>query len=174
MSRLRSALLLGGTVLLMSYISAPAAPTPAPARASETEMRAIDATAPVASNATQETAKLRARLAVVPEKPIPQRDPFSFGTTSRVPKRATVAPEPEPVVPSLSIEVAPPPPLVWPKLVALLTDNGKITAVLGVGDAVEVLKAGEMAGGFLVREITSTSIELVHVATSVTTRLTLR
>ena len=183
MSRLRSALLLGGTVLLMSYISAPAAPTPAPPRASETEMRAIDAMAPLADTATQETARLtdtqetarlRARLAVVPEKPIPQRDPFTFGTTPRVPKRATVAPEPEPVVPSLSIEVAPPPPLVWPKLVALLTDNGKITAVLGVGDAVEMLKAGETAGGFLVREITSTSIEVVHVATSVATRLTLR
>jgi hypothetical protein len=72
------------------------------------------------------------------------------------------------------IDVAPPPPLVWPKLVALLTDNGKVTAVLGVGDSVEVLKAGETAGGFLVREITSSSIELVHVATSVATRLTLR
>jgi hypothetical protein len=172
MSRLRSALLLGGTVLLMSYISAPAAPTPAPARATETEMRAIDAMAPVVDDATQEAARLRARLAVVPEKPAPQRDPFSFGTTSRVPKRATVSPEPEPA--SRSIEVAPPPPLVWPKLVALLTDNGKITAVIGVGDVVEILKAGETAGGFLVREITSTSIEVVHVATSDTTRLTLR
>lgn len=172
MTRVRSALLLGGTVLLMSYISAPAAPTPAPARASETEMRAIDATAPVADDATQETAKLRARLAVVPEKPVTQRDPFSFGTAPRVPKRATTAPEPG--TPPLAAEVAPPPPLVWPKLVALLTDNGKITAVIGVGDSVEMLKAGDSAGGFLVREITSTSIEVVHVATSVTTRLTLR
>ena len=171
MSRLRSALLLGGTVLLMSYISAPAAPTPAPARATETEMRAIDAMAPVAEAATQEAARLRARLAVVPEKPVTQRDPFSFGTTPRVPKRVIAAPEPEPVV---SDAAPPPPPLVWPKLVALLTDNGKITAVIGVGDAVEMLKAGETAGGFLVREITSTSIEVVHVATSVATRLTLR
>ena len=170
MTRLKSAVLLGGTVLLMSYISAPAAPTPAPRRATETEMRAIDAMAPVIDDATQETARLRARLAVVPEKPVTQRDPFSFGTTSRVPKRATAAPEPEPVVP----DVPPPPPLVWPKLVALLTDNGKITAVIGVGDAVEILKAGESAGGFLVREITSTSIEVVHVATAVTTRVTLR
>lgn len=169
MSRLRSLLLLGGTVLVMSYISAPAAPTPAPARAPERDMRAIDATAPAIEAASQEAARLRARLAVVPELPVAQRDPFSFGKAPRVPKRATAAPEPEPVV-----EVAPPAPLVWPKLVALLTDNGKITAVLGVGDGVEMLKAGETAGGFLVREITSTSIEVVHVATSVATRLTLR
>ena len=170
MSRLRFALLLGGTVLLMSYINAPAAPTPTPARATESEMRAIDAMAPVTDDAAQETAKLRERLAVVPERPVTQRDPFSFGTAPRKTKRAVVAPEPEPVAP----EVAPPPPLVWPKLVALLTDNGNITAVLGVGEAVEVLKAGETAGGFLVREITATSIEVVHVATSVATRLTLR
>jgi Tfp pilus assembly protein PilP len=168
MSRLRSLLLLGGTVLVMSYISAPAAPTPAPARTPET-MPVIDESAPAARAATQETARLRARLAIVPEKPVTQRDPFSFGTKSRVPKRATAAPEPEAV-----IEVAPPLPLAWPRLVALLTDNGKITAVLGVGDGVEMLKAGETAGGFLVREITSTSIEVVHVATSAATRLTLR
>jgi len=180
MARLRLALLLGGTVLLMSYINAPAAPTPAPARAADNELRAIDAMAAVAQaatketapidDATQETARLRARLAVVPEKPVTQRDPFSFGTASRKTKRAVVAPEPEPVAP----EVAPPAPLVWPRLVALLTDNGKITAVIGVGDSVEMLKAGDTAGGFLVREITATSIEVVHVATSVATRLTLR
>jgi succinyl-CoA synthetase alpha subunit len=44
----------------------------------------------------------------------------------------------------------------------------------GVDDAVEMLQTGETAGGFLVRAITSTSIEVVHVATSVATRLTLR
>ena len=170
MARLRLALLLGGTVLLMSYINAPAAPTPAPVRPTENDLRAIDAMAPVVEDATQETARLRARLAVVPEKPVTQRDPFSFGTASRKTKRVVAAPEPEPVAP----EVAPPAPLVWPKLVALLTDNGKITAVIGVGDSIEMLKAGDTAGGFLVREITATSIEVVHVATSVATRLTLR
>ena len=170
MSRSRLALLLAGTVLLMSYINAPAAPTRAPARATETEIRSIDAMAPVVEAATQEAARLRERLAVVPEKPVTLRDPFSFGTTVRKPKRVVAAPEPEPIAP----EVEPPPPLVWPKLVALLTDNGKFTAVIGVGDSVEMLKAGDTAGGFLVRDITATSIEVVHVATSVATRLTLR
>lgn len=170
MHRLSSALLLGGAVLLTSYISAPAAPTPAPARASEAELDAIDASAPIAHAAAQEAARLRERLAIVPEKPATQRDPFSFGSRPRSPRRATAAPEPEPVI----VEVEPPPALVWPKLVALLTDHGKITAVLGIGEAVEMLNAGETAGGFLVRDITAASIEVVHVATAVVTRLTLR
>jgi hypothetical protein len=55
-----------------------------------------------------------------------------------------------------------------------LTDKGTTTAVLGIGDAVEIVKAGETAGGFLVREITSSSVEVIHVATSTAQRLTLR
>ena len=170
MSRLRSLLLLGGTVLVMSYISAPAAPTPAPPRPSDEQVRAIHAAAPIVDSAEQEAAQLRARLAVVPPSAEPRRDPFSFGSKPREPKRVeTSAPPSDPPV-----EMPAPPPLVWPKLVALLTDNGKVTAVLGIGDAVEMLEAGEAAGGFLVREITASSIEVVHVATSVATRLTLR
>ena len=169
MSRLRSWLLLGGTVVLMSYISAPAAPTPSPQPPSREQVRAIDGTAPVAAELTQETAQLRARLAVVPQNPEPRRDPFTFGATPRAPKRVTTE-APDIVAP----ETPPPPPIVFPKLVALLTDNGKVTAVLGIGDTVEMLKAGESAGGFTVREITSSSIEVVHVASSVAQRLTLR
>ena len=169
MSRLRSLLLLGGTVVAMSYISAPAAPTPTPQPPSERQLRAIDEKTPVAEDAVQETAKLRARLAVLPQNPQPQRDPFTFGATPRAPKRVTTEP-PEVVIP----ETPPPPPIMFPKLVALLTDNGQITAVLGIGDSIEMLKAGESAGGFTVREITSSSIEVVHVATSTVQRLTLR
>jgi hypothetical protein len=168
MTRLRSLLLLGGTVVVMSYISAPAAPTPPPPRPSQEQVRAIDETAPIVESAMQEAAQLRARLAAVPQVSEPRRDPFTFGATPRAPKRVTV--EPEVVIP----EAPPPPPLVFPKLVALLTDNGKITAVLAVGDTVELLKAGESAGGFLVREITASSIEVLHVASSLTQRLTLR
>ena len=46
MHRLSSALLLGGAVLLTSYISAPAAPTPAPVLASAEEIDAIAELAP--------------------------------------------------------------------------------------------------------------------------------
>jgi hypothetical protein len=169
MSRLRSLLLLGGTVLVMSYISAPASPTPPPHAPSEAQVRAIDAMAPVAMTATQEAAQLRARLAILPQNPQPRRDPFTFGSTPRAPKRV-IPVEPAPVVEV----IAPAPALMWPKLVALLTDNGKVTAVLGLGDTVEIVKAGDSMGGFLVREITASAIEVVHVATSTSQRLTLR
>jgi hypothetical protein len=169
MHRLRSALLLGGVVLLASYISAPAAPTPAPLPVPVTEIDAIDANAPIAADAVQEAARLRARLATVQEKPAPQRDPFSFGAAPKSPRRAAAAPEPPPVFAPIEA-----PPIEWPKLVALLTDKGVVTAVLGVGEAVELLKAGESVSGFVIREISATSVEVVHVATSTATRLTLR
>ncbi|MEO6222350.1 MAG: hypothetical protein ABIP90_03805 [Vicinamibacterales bacterium] len=170
MHRLSSALVLAGAMLLTTYVSAPAAPTPEVARVSAAELNVIDATAPAAHAAEQEVARLRARLAVVPDKPVAQRDPFRFGLTPPRAPRAVVAAEPV----AAMAEVVEPPAVVWPKLVALLSDKGAMTAVLGLGDAVEMLKAGETTGGFLVREITATSIEVVHVASSVVTRLTLR
>lgn len=169
--RLRTALVLGGAVVLTSYISAPAAPTPARSRTSAIEVDAIATAAPLVTDAAQETTKLRERLATVPERPAPRRDPFSFGKSPRTPRAATAAaPEQEREV----VETVPAPALVWPKLVALLTDKDKITAVLGVGDSVEMFQVGQTTGEFLIREITATSVEIVHVATSVATRLTLR
>lgn len=170
MHRLPSALLLGGAVLLTSYISAPAAPTPAPVPASAEEIDAIVELAPLAGDVSQEAERLRARLAVVPERPAPQRDPFSFGSAPRRARKETTAPTPEPGEPV----IAPAPAIAWPKLVALLTEKDGVTAVLAVGDAVEMLKAGQTVGGFLIREVTSTAIEVVHVATSAAARLALR
>src|SRR3990167_5709223 len=62
MHRLTSALLLGGGVLLASYISAPAAPTPEPPRVSLATTAEIDSIAPLADDVAQETERLRARL----------------------------------------------------------------------------------------------------------------
>ena len=169
MHRLSSALLLGGAVLLTSYISAPAAPTPAPVLASVEELHAIAELAPLAGDVSQEAERLRARLAVVPERSVPQRDPFSFGSAPRR-ARKEAAPVPDPVEPVTDSAPA----IDWPKLVALLTEKDAITAVLAVGDAVEMLKAGQTVGGFLIREVTSSAIEVVHVASSATTRLSLR
>lgn len=171
MHRLRSALLLGGLVLLASYISAPAAPTPKPAPVSSEMMAAVEQNAPAANEAVQETARLRARLAAVPERKPPQRDPFSFGGSTKTPRR-TPAPQPEPIAAVPLEETAVP--IAWPKLVALLTDKGAVTAALGIGDGVEMVKAGETHGGFLIRDISASSIEVVHIASSEVMRLTLR
>lgn len=170
MHRLTSALLLGGGVLLASYISAPAAPTPAPARVPPGMIAEIDALAPIAGDVAQQTDQLRARLNAPPPAPVARRDPFNFGAVRRPERPAapstTRAPEPESA-----------PAIAWPSLVAVLTDNGDSpgrSAVFGVGDAVEILKSGASFGGFLVRDVTATTVELVHVATNTVTRLSIR
>jgi len=172
MHRLTSALWLGSAVLLLSYINAPAAPTPAPPRVPPDALRAIDDAVPLSAEVDQEAARLRERLAVVPEKPTIIRDPFHFGAAPRRPARLPAAVEPEPEAPPVDAMPA----IVWPKLVALLTerDSAALTAVIAVGDAVDMVKVGGALGGFLVRDVTTTSIEVVHIATSATMRLTLR
>lgn len=173
MHRLTSALLLGGGVLLASYISAPAAPTPEPPRVSLATTAEIDSIAPLADDVAQETERLRARLTAAPAVPVARRDPFNFGAVRRPERPAPSArmPQPERSV----VDAAPP--IAWPSLVAVLTDGGEtpvFTAVLGVGDAVEILKKGDATGGFQISDVTSTSVELVHVATATVTRLSIR
>lgn len=172
MNRLTSAFLLGGAVLLTSYINAPAAPTPAPAPVSSAEMAAINAMMPLVEEVVQQTERLKARLTPTPAAPVARRNPFGFGNRTRpAPSTADPAADPEPAI----VEAAPA--IAWPTLVALLTGKGDaspLSAVLALGDTVEILTAGAIAGGFEVREITATSVELVHVASSSTTRLTLR
>jgi len=173
MYRLTWALLLGAGVLLTSYISAPAAPTPASARVSLAELAEIEALVPLAQDVAQETDRLRARLSAAPVAPVARRDPFNFGSVRR-PDRP-VAPAAHAQLRAPAVEAAPP--IAWPSLVAVLTAAGDapvFTAVLGIGDGIEMLKKGSEANGFLVRDVTSSSVELIHVATTTVTRLSLR
>lgn len=173
MPRLSSALLLGGALLLASYINAPAAPTPAPAPIAPEALAAIDAMAPLAADAAQEVERLRARLSAVPEKPVARRDPFTFGAAKRPSRRAEAERPVEPSAPPVDES----PVIEWPTLVALLTDHAApaaLTAVLAAGDSVEMLKAGDTIGGFQVTDVTATSVELRHIATSAVTRLSIR
>ena len=173
MHRLASALLLGGGVLLASYISAPAAPTPEPPRISPATVAEIDALVPLADDVAQETERLRARLAVAPAVPVARRDPFNFGAVRRPDRPARTVSVREPEAPA--VEAAPA--IAWPSLVAVLTEGGDtpvFTAVLGEGDGIALVKKGGEAGGFTVRDVTSTSVELVHVATNAVTRLSIR
>lgn len=173
MHRLTSALLLGGGVLLASYISAPAAPTPEPPRVSTAAMAEIDALAPFADDVAQETERLRARLTAMPAVPVARRDPFNFGAGRRLDRPARTVPAPRPETPA--VEAAPA--IVWPALVAVLTDGGEtpvFTGVLGVGDGIEMVRKDATLGGFRIGDITSTSVELIHVATNTVTRLSIR
>ncbi len=173
MHRLTSAFLLGGAVLLTSYINAPAAPTPAPTPVSSAEMAAIDAMKPLVEEVVRQTERLKVRLTPTPAEPVARRNPFGFGNSTRpAPSTSTSTAEPEPAP---VVELAPA--IAWPTLVALLTGKGEastLSAVLALGDTVEILTAGAIVGGFHVREITATSVELVHVASSSITRLAIR
>jgi len=174
MHRLTSAFVLGGAVLLTSYINAPAAPTPALAPVSSAEMAAIDAMAPLVADVVQETERLKSRLTPAPAQPVARRNPFGFGNRPRPAPSAPTAADTEAGVAEV-IESAPA--IAWPTLVAVLTGKGEastLSAVLALGDAVEILTAGAIVGGFQIREVTATSVELVHVASSSTTRLALR
>jgi hypothetical protein len=172
MHRLTSALLLGGGVLLTSYISAPAAPTPAPARVSTAVLDEIEAMAPLAADVAQESERLRSRLAVVPAAQDARRDPFNFGAPRRAVPVVTVS---APVLPAPDVEITPT--IVWPSLAAVMTGVGDataLTAVFGIGDGIAMLRKGETTGGFLVRDVTSSSVELMHVATSTVRTLSIR
>lgn len=173
MHRLTSALLLGGGVLLASYISAPAAPTPESPRVSLATTAEIDALAPFVDDVAQETERLRARLTAVPAVPVARRDPFNFGSVRRPERPAPPTPEPQLETPVVDVAPA----IAWPSLVAVLTDGGEtpvFTGVLGVGDGIEIVKKGATLGGFQISDITSTSLELIHVATNTVTRLSIR
>ena len=174
MRRATSLVLLGSAALLLAYVNAPAAPTPAPAWVSAADLEETTALAPLAQQVQQESERLRARMAAVPGKPVPQRDPFRFGERPAPEPAAGVA-EPVSGAPVEEADVAPV--IAWPALVAVLADRGDSvarTAVLAIGDSIEILKAGDAIGEFVVREITGASVDIEHVATSTTTRLTLR
>lgn len=166
-------MLLGGGVLLASYISAPAAPTPEAPRVSLATMAEIDALAPFADDVAQETERLRARLAAVPAAPVARRDPFNFGAGRRPERPARTNPRPHNETPVVEATPA----IAWPVLVAVLTDAGEtpvFTGVLGAGDGITMVKRGAILGGFRIGDITSTSVELIHVATHTVTRLSIR
>jgi hypothetical protein len=173
MPRIASLTLIGLVVIATTWVAAPAAPTPAPVRVSEAEMAEITAMVPLASEVDQQVERLRARMAKAPEPPAPRRDPFAFG-----------APRPEPVVavaadvPVVDAPTAAEPEMLWPTLAAVMTEPAAEgvtrTAVLGWGDSVEFLAAGESFEGFRLERVTAGAIELMHIPTGVRRTLTLR
>lgn len=170
MHRLTSALLLGAGVLVTTWVSAPAAPTAPPPRASAEEVAHVEALAPLAADVNQEVARLRAQLAVVPQMPEPARDPFSFGGRRPAPRAVVAEPAPAAPVASSEVESA----LVWPTLAAVMAEESGQTAVMAWGDAVEFLKAGDTFKDFTVVSVSAGAVELRHEPTRSSKTLTLR
>lgn len=172
MPRMTAAVVSGAAVVLLTWVSAPAAPTPMPAPIPADVIAAIDALAPLASEVGQETEKLKARLETVVAPPSPRRDPFAFGEPRPRPRPVAVdedatAPAPEPVAP-------PDPGILWPSLAGLFSDNGTSTAVLAIDDTVEFVSVNQRIGDFVVVTIGAASIELRHVTRNASKTLTLR
>lgn len=171
MSRFRTASLLAAGVLVTTWVSAPAAPTAPPPEVSAEDLMHIEAMAPLAADLDQEVDRLRVKLAAAPQKPDPQRDPFSFGARRPAPRPTNVTtPAPEPSAPMVEL----PPAVLWPTLAAVMAETAGNVAVVGWGDGVEFLKAGDTFKDFRVVSVSSGSIELRHEATGTLKTLTLR
>ena len=169
MHRVAPLLLLSGVVLLVSWVVAPAAPSPTPLVAPDVTTTS-DQMSPVLSDVAAEVNRLKNRLETPPSAPEPHRDPFRFG------------PRPEPVRPTTSASAvsdvaAPPPAPSLPKLLAIVdntTDSGVIeTAVFSIGDDLQVVKAGDAIGKFVVQKIGADAVELVDTS-GATFRIPLR
>ena len=174
MNRIASALLLGGGVLLTTWVVAPAAPAPSAKPLTTAEVAALTQQAPIVAEVDAQVTRLRERLAAAPQFPPPSRNPFLFGRG------------PEPASPKVNVPViAAPAPVepdaaapTLPRIVAVIgtaTDGGLLrTAVLGIGDDVQIVKPGDVVLRFVVRSISADAVELVDPLSNATFRVVLR
>ncbi len=172
MKRIGAIVLFAGAVLLSTHILAPAEPPANSAGDLAAGRAALMQAAAASSQVAQvdgEVDRLRKRLAAQQSFPPPTRDPFSYGAR----------PEPRrPAAPSAAPPAAEAPRAVLPQLIAITTasENGVHvrTAVLGIGDHVQIVKAGEAFSAFVVRSIDVDGVSLIESATGRTTTLSLR
>jgi hypothetical protein len=170
MNRVAFILLASGFVLLLTWVVAPAAPSPSPLPAHTVE--AVDQQAPLVAEMAAQVERMRNRLEGPQGFPPPERNPFTYGARREpVPTR--------PRVPVAAPEEPPPPPApVLPRLLAVVANDvdgvTSLQAVFAVNNGVKALKAGDAIGPYLIRSITEEVVELVEPVTNTVHRLTLR
>ena len=173
MKRFAAIVLFAGAVILSTHLLAPAEPTPARLAPSAADLAFIQQAAPMVDLVNTQVDRLRERLAAPPAYPAPTRDPFRFGT------RAEPRPKPAPAetMPAAPV-VAPVPAPLLPRLVAIAattTDAGVVrTAVLTVGDDVQVMHVGDTVSRLVIQRIGADVVELADPATGRTFRLSLQ
>lgn len=157
MTRATSALLvLAGTLLLATWLAAPA--TSAPQAAPRRVVPADAIPPPELDDVNAEVARLRSRLESRAAFPEPTRDPFHFGTRPRATRLAVAEPAPAPVVVEEAV-------VAWPTLVAILTSAADGTfqaAIADDDDALHVLAVGDKVAGFTVAEISADAVTLTE------------
>ncbi len=163
MQRLAVALLLGGALLIATWVAADDPPQrPQPATPS-------DAVAPILADVNAEVEQLRERLTVDRRFTPPGRDPFRFRTTPEPRVDVSTPAVPAPVV------VAP---LPMPELVAILTDKTDVgmtrRAVFSFAGTVHIVKAGDAVDRFVVARVDADGVDLTERETSTTVRVTIK
>lgn len=165
MQRLAVALLLGGVLLLASWV---VAGDPPPASSAPNAGPRPDQVAQLVDDVNQQVELLRERLELERRFTAPNRNPFTFG--AGVPSPVEMPPPVEPVV------VAEPP--AMPQLVAILTDKieGGVArrAVFSMNGAVQILKVGDAIDRFEVARIDADGVDLKGRDAPATVRLTIK
>ena len=174
MKRFVAIVLFAGAVLLSTHILAPAAAPPSAPIVLATDLAAIAQAAPIVESVNAQVDRLRERLANPPAYPAPTRDPFRFGGR-REPARPTSA-EPAPPDPVVAAPAISAPAL--PHLVAIASntvEGGLVrTAVLAVGDDLQVLKAGDTIAKLVIRSVGADAVELADPVSGKTFRILLQ
>jgi outer membrane murein-binding lipoprotein Lpp len=170
MKRLAAIIVFAGAVLLSTHILAPAAPPKPLPEVNAAELAAIDQTQSMVDEVNAQVDRLRERLAPPPGYPAPTRDPFRFGKTIE-----PAPPKPAPAPPVAPAPAAAAPAL--PRLVAIVsdtTDAGSIrTAVLSVGEDIQIVKTGDSLSKLVVQSIGVDAIELADPVSGATFRILL-
>lgn len=173
MKRMSAILAVGAGLILISWVTSPAArTTPADPRVSAADIERADQTAqtiaPLTTQIDDQAARLRARLSQPPPKPQPERNPFRFGGTSpsergTYPVKKGTYPERPGYVPLVNA----PAPLALPSLVAITSDAGDgglmRTAVLSMNDEMKIVKPGQVFDRFIVEAIGPDSVRIVDI-----------
>lgn len=128
--------------------------------------------APVADTitvATPYTEQLHLRLQQAPLPPVPRRNPFAFGTRTRVTTEAALptksADEDLPVMQMTLPPLVTGPSLRLSGMGSTTTPTGTVrTAVISDGTTVHLVKQGDTVGGYKVVEITDDTVTLADAA----------
>lgn len=168
MKRVTFALAIGGGLILISWVTSPAARTPAarptlsPAEV-EREQQSVQATTPLTDEINAQAARLHARLSAPPPKPDPARNPFAFKGTypfsTEIHRKGTDPVSAKPVEKGY---------VPLPSLVAITADAGDgglmRTAVLAMNDEMKIVRPGQRFERFLVEAVGPDSVRIVDTA----------
>ena len=173
MKRVSSALVIGGVLILISWVTSPSArPTPPGPALSEADLDRAEQTtqsiAPLTAQIDDQAAQLRARLSQTVPKPQPARNPFSFGKGTDRKGTYPGTKGTYPVDPGyVPLAPAAPVPLALPTLVAITTDavDGGVmrTAVLSMNDEMKIVRPGQIFDRFIVEAIGPDSCRIVDI-----------